>query len=142
MCRFSEVPGSLPQSALLLSSYTHHAGRSTLLLATFEMLSNTPSCLPSCLIGSRAACSTVYCICYRSGCGLELARFVFVVLSMLYPNDTLAGFAKATKTCPAAKRYWRPLNSRRSLLVLKWTSESEYFFLSFKNFFLQTLYTI
>ena len=28
---------------------------------------------------------------------------------------------------PAAKRYWRPLNSKRSLPVLKWTSESEYF---------------
>ena len=51
---------------------------------------------------------------------------MFVVLAMLYPNDT--GFAKAMKTCPAAKRYWRPLNSKRSLPVLKWTSESEYFF--------------
>ena len=51
--------------------------------------------------------------------------FVFLVLSMLYPNDTLSGFAKATKTCPAAKRYRRPLNSKRSLPVLKWTSESE-----------------
>ena len=29
--------------------------------------------------------------------------FVFLVLSILYPNCTLAGFAKATKTCPAAK---------------------------------------
>ena len=26
--------------------------------------------------------------------------FVFLVLSILYPNGTLAGFAKATKTCP------------------------------------------
>ena len=69
---------------------------------------------------------------YRRGCGLELAMFVFLVLSMFYPNDTLTGFAKATKTCPAAKRYWRPLNSKRSLPVLKWTSESEYF-LSFKK---------
>ena len=59
---------------------------------------------------------------------------------ILYPNGTLAGFAKATKTCPAAKWYWRPLNSKRSLPVLKWTSESEYF-LSF-NFFLQNLYTM
>ena len=51
---------------------------------------------------------------------------VFLVLSMLYQNDTLTGFANATKTCPAAKRYWRPLNSKRaSLPVLKWTSESE-----------------
>ena len=40
--------------------------------------------------------------CYRRGCGLELATFVRLVLSMLYPNDTLTGFAKATKTCPAA----------------------------------------
>ena len=47
-------------------------------------------------------------ICYRRRCGLELAMFVFLVLSTLYPNDTLTGFAKATKTCPAAKRYWRP----------------------------------
>ena len=66
--------------------------------------------------------------------------FVFLVLSMLYQIDTLTGFAKATKTCPATKRYWRPLNSKRSLPVLKWTSESEYF-LSFK-IFLQTLYII
>ena len=62
---------------------------------------------------------------------------VFLVLSMLY--NTLTGFAKATKTCPAAKRYWRPLNSKRSLPVLKWTSESEYF-LSFKIFFADTIY--
>ena len=52
-------------------------------------------------------------------------NIVFLVLSMLYPNDTLTGFAKATKTCPAAKRYWRPLNLKRSLPVLKWTSESQ-----------------
>ena len=50
--------------------------------------------------------------------------FVFLVLSILYPNGTLAGFAKATKTCPAAKWYWRPLNSKKSLPVLKWTSKS------------------
>ena len=60
--------------------------------------------------------------------------FVSVVLSMLYPNDTLTGFAKATKTCPAAKRYWRPLNSKRSLPVLKWTSES----VEFQFFFVDT----
>ena len=64
--------------------------------------------------------------------------FVFLVLSMLFLNDTLTGFAKATKTCRAAKRYWRPLNSKRGLPVLTWTSESEYF-LSFKK---QTLYVI
>ena len=58
--------------------------------------------------------------------------FVFLVLSMLYPND-----AKARKTCPAAKRYWRPLNSKRSLPVLKWTPKSEYF-LSFNFFFADT----
>ena len=58
--------------------------------------------------------------------------FVFLVLSMLYPNDTLTGFAKVTK---AAKWYWRPLNSKRSLPVLKWTSE----IVSFKKN-LQTIY--
>ena len=52
---------------------------------------------------------------------------VFPVLAMLYPNNTLTGFAKATKTCLAAKRYWRPLNSKGSLPVLRWTSENEYF---------------
>ena len=53
----------------------------------------------------------------------------------LYLDGRLTGFAKATKTCPAHKLYWRPLNWKRSLPVLKWTSESEYF-LSFekKNF--------
>ena len=63
--------------------------------------------------------------------------FVFLVLLMLYPNDTLTGFAKAMKTCLAVKRYWRPLNLKRSLPVLKWTSESCFFlfFLSFKNMF-------
>ena len=44
--------------------------------------------------------------------------FVLLVLPILYPNE------KATKTCPAAKQYWRPLNLKRSLSVLKWTSES------------------
>ena len=66
--------------------------------------------------------------------------FVFLVLSMLYPNDVLTGFAKATKTCPATKRYWRPLNSKRSLPVLKWTSESEYFL--FQIFFFADIYYI
>ena len=36
--------------------------------------------------------------------------FVFLVFSILYPNVTLTGFAKATKTGRAAKRYWQPLN--------------------------------
>ena len=40
--------------------------------------------------------------------------FVFLALSILYPNDRL-GFAMATKTCRAAKVYQRPLNSMRSL---------------------------
>ena len=52
---------------------------------------------------------------------------MFLALSILYPNDRLSGFAMATKTCPAAKLYQRPLNSMRSLFVFKETSESEYF---------------
>ena len=72
--------------------------------------------------------------CYQRGCGLELAMFVFLVLWMLYPNDTLTGFVKAMT---AVKRYWRPLNSKRSLPVLKWTS-----FLEFQIFFANTIYTI
>ena len=55
------------------------------------------------------------------------AMFVFLALSTLYPNDILSGFAIATKTCRAAKLYQRPLNSMRSLSVLKQSSESEYF---------------
>ena len=45
--------------------------------------------------------------------------FVFLALSILYPNERLTGFAMATKTCRAAKLYQRPLNSMRSLSVLK-----------------------
>ena len=55
------------------------------------------------------------------------SKFVFQALLILYPNATLSEFAKATKTSRAAKLYWRPLNLKRSLPVLKWTSESEYF---------------
>ena len=55
------------------------------------------------------------------------AMCVFLALVILYPNDRLSGFAMATKTCQAAKLYQRPLNSMRSLSVLKQTSESEYF---------------
>ena len=66
------------------------------------------------------------------------SMFVFLMMPTLYLYGRLTGFAKATKTCPAHKLYWRPLNWKRSLPVLKWTSESEYF-LSF-GFFLQTLY--
>ena len=47
------------------------------------------------------------------------AMFVFLALATLYPNDRLSGFAVATKTCRAAKLYQRPLNSMRSLSVLK-----------------------
>ena len=47
------------------------------------------------------------------------AMFVFLALVTLYPNDRLSGFAVATKTCRAAKLYQRPLNSMRSLSVLK-----------------------
>ena len=53
--------------------------------------------------------------------------FVFLALITLYTNDRLSGFAMATKTCRVAKLYQRPLNSMRSLSVLKQTSESEYF---------------
>ena len=65
--------------------------------------------------------------------------FVFQVLPMLYPNGTLARFAKTTKTCPAAKWYWRPLNSKRSLPVLKWTYESIF---CFKIFLAESLYIV
>ena len=68
--------------------------------------------------------------------------FVFLVFLILYPNNTLTGFVKATKTCPAAKRYWRPLNSKRSLPVLKWTSDESEYFLSFKTFFAESIYHI
>ena len=47
------------------------------------------------------------------------AMFVFLALATLYPNDRLSGFAMAMKTCRAAKLYQRPLNSMRSLSVLK-----------------------
>ena len=55
----------------------------------------------------------------------------------LYQDGRQTGFAKATKTSGAAKVYWRRLNSMRSLPVLEWTSESEYFerFKKFWNFF-------
>ena len=65
--------------------------------------------------------------------------FVFLTMPTLYLDGRLTGFAKATKTCPAHNLYWRPLNWKRSLPVLKWTSESEYF-LSFEIFFADTIY--
>ena len=65
--------------------------------------------------------------------------FVFLTMPTLYLDGRPTGFAKATKTCPAHNLYWRPLNWKRSLPVLKWTSESEYF-LSFEIFFADTIY--
>ena len=53
--------------------------------------------------------------------------FVFLTMLTLYPDGRLTGFAKAAKTFGAAKVYWRRLKSKRSLPVLEWTSESEYF---------------
>ena len=77
---------------------------------------------------------------YRRGVVSIWSMFVFLTMPTLYLDGRLTGFAKATKTCPAHKLYWRPLNWKRSLPVLKWTSESEYF-LSFENFFADTIYT-
>ena len=37
------------------------------------------------------------------------AMFVFLALSILYPNDRLSGFAMATKTCRAAKFDEKPI---------------------------------
>ena len=45
--------------------------------------------------------------------------FVFLALSTLYRNDRLSGFAMAMKTWRAAKLYQRPVNSMRSLSMLK-----------------------
>ena len=53
--------------------------------------------------------------------------FVFLMMLTLYQEGRQTGFAKATKTSGAAKVYRRRLNSKRSLPVLEWTSESEYF---------------
>ena len=53
--------------------------------------------------------------------------FVFLTILTLYQDGRQTGFAKATKTSGAAKVYRRRLNSKRSLPVLEWTSESEYF---------------
>ena len=73
-------------------------------------------------------------ICYLASRGVVSiwSMFVFLTMLTLYLDGRLTGFAKATKTCPAHKLYWRPLNWKRSLAVLKWTSESEYF-LSFEK---------
>ena len=55
------------------------------------------------------------------------ARFVLLAYRIAdpLPNDRQTGFAKATKTSGTAKVCWRQLNSKRSLPVLEWTSESE-----------------
>ena len=53
--------------------------------------------------------------------------FVFLTMLTLYPDSRQTGFAETTKTSGAAKVYWRRLNSKRSLPVLKWAYESEYF---------------
>ena len=71
------------------------------------------------------ACSTVSSC--RRGVVSIWSMFVFLALLIFYPNTTLSEFAKAAKTSRAAKLYWRPLNSKGSLPVLKSTSESEYF---------------
>ena len=55
------------------------------------------------------------------------SMFVFLTMPTLYLDSRLSGFAKSTKTSGAAKVYWRRSNSKRSLPVLEWTSESEYF---------------
>ena len=55
---------------------------------------------------------------------------VYGVVDTLPKRYTLTGFSKATKTCPAAKRYWRPLNSKKSLPVLNGLLK-----VSFRNFF-------
>ena len=65
---------------------------------------------------------------HRRGVVSIWSMFVFLTMPTLYLDGRLTGFAKATKTCPAHKLYWRPLNWKRSLPVLKWTCESEYFF--------------
>ena len=49
------------------------------------------------------------------------------------PDGRLTGFAKAPSG--ATKVYWRQLNSKRSLPVLEWTSESEYLFEAKSNHF-------
>ena len=37
--------------------------------------------------------------CYRRGCGLELATFVFLVLLILYPNSALAEGHEDLSSC-------------------------------------------
>ena len=96
------------------------------LLATSKMLSSTP-----------------FCLYIPVQCGSRVGvfnRISATVGGVVWYWQCLCFWccqyftAKATKTCRAAKRYWRPLNPKRSLPVLKWTSEREYF-LSFRYFF-------
>ena len=54
-------------------------------------------------------------------------RFVNVCVSDDADPVPRRGFTLATKTPGAAKVYWKRMNSKRSLPVLKWASESEYF---------------
>ena len=61
---------------------------------------------------------------YRRGVVSIWSMFVFLTMLTLYPDSRLTGFALDTKTSGA---YRRQLNSKRSLPVLKWVSESEYF---------------
>ena len=83
--------------------------RSRCILATSKMVSNPAKAALE--LEAMLQCSAVQCssrcvqpyIYYRRGCGLELAMFVLLVLPILYPNGTLAGFAKATETGRAAK---------------------------------------
>ena len=60
---------------------------------------------------------------YRRG---VVSMFVFLTMLTLYPDGRLTGFALATKTSGAAKVYWKRLNSKKKVSVLKWASESEY----------------
>ena len=57
---------------------------------------------------------------YRRGVVSIWSMFVFLTMLTLYLDGRLTGFALDTKTSGAAKVYWRRLNSKRSLPVLKW----------------------
>ena len=75
---------------------------------------------------------------YRRGVVSIWSMFVFLTMLTLYQDGRLTGFAQDTKTSGAAKVYWRRLNSKRSLPVLKWVSESEYFEKNPKFFYMDT----
>ena len=64
---------------------------------------------------------------YRRGVVSIWSMFVFLTMLTLYPDGRLIGFALATKTSGAANVYWKRLNSKKKVSVLKWASESEYF---------------